>query len=199
MVPLDFNRYRILAGERRHAACKRAGLQTAPCIVRTVEEHSRLELQLTENLHRKELTSIEEATAFRRLLDEFNLTQRELAERLGKSVASVNQTLRLLDLSPELRATVQTSEQPNKSVLLEIAKEADPQRQTALLEQAQAGQLTVRAARQKGTAPAAGRKPAVSSITVQQATVTIRFHTGEGTDAEIVAALQEALTQKRPA
>ena len=196
--PTAFNSYRLLAGERRHAACRIAGLATAPCIVRTVEEHERLALQLIENLHRKALNPLEEATAFQRLLDEFNLTQRELAQRLGKSVASVNQTLRLLDLSPEFRASVQTSEQPSKSVLLEIAKEPDADRQRSLLQAARTGGLTVRAAKQrKQQANPNPPPPNVHSIELGEATVTIRLSAGSMNQARLIAVLEEALTQLR--
>ncbi|HRZ36927.1 MAG TPA: ParB/RepB/Spo0J family partition protein [Candidatus Paceibacterota bacterium] len=200
--PIAMDRFRLLAGERRHAACKLAGLHEAPCIVRTVEDHSRLALQLIENLHHKPLTPIEEATAYRRLLEEFNLTQRELAQRLGKSLGSINQTLRLLDLSPEVQADVRTSEPPSKSVLLEIAKEPDGQRQSALLKEAQAGRLTVRAAKQRKQATATGQAKKTSkvhAIELTQATVTIRFHQGEVTQAGLIAVLEEALARTRSA
>ena len=85
-------------------------------------------------------------------------------------------------------------------MLLEIAKEPDPQRQTSLLEQARSGQLTVRTARQEKLAPGTGRSKKTSafhSIVLAQATVTIQFRQGEGTRAEIVAALEEALAQTR--
>jgi ParB family transcriptional regulator, chromosome partitioning protein len=198
--PIDFNKYRILAGERRYAACKHAGLQTAPCLVRTVEEHSRLAMQLIENLHRKPLTPMEEAAAFQRLLEEFNLTQRELAQRLGKSLTSVNQTLRLLDINPELQTVIQTSEQPSKSVLLEIAKEPDPQRQIVLLEEAKTTGLTVRTAkeRKQATRPNQSQKGlAVRNIVLAQATVTVRFRSGPRSQDALVAALEEALSQSR--
>ena len=202
--PIDHARYRIVAGERRHAACQVAGLQTAPCLVRTVEEHSRLALQLMENLHRKALAPLEEAKAFRRLLEEFNLTQRELAKRLGKSVASVNETLRLLEFTPDLMSRVRTSEQVPKSVLLEIAKEPDPHQQALMLEQAQAGGLTVRTARQRNqpqnerAAPRPGKASTVHTIVLTHATVTVQFHEGEGSNADVVGVLEEALARKRP-
>jgi ParB family chromosome partitioning protein len=191
-------RYRIVAGERRFAAGRTLGLQTVPCIVRTVAEQSRLTLQLIENLQRKDLHPVEEARAFKRLMDEFNLTQRELAQRLGKSLAAVNQTLRILDLNSEVLADVQTSEHANKSVLLEIAKEADSMRQLELWQQAQAGQLTVRGAR-NGKSDVLSRKSRKAACTIEltDAKVVIRFSSGEATPDRVCQALEFALSLQR--
>src|SRR5580658_8430020 len=191
-------RYRIIAGERRFAACRSLGLTTAPCIVRTVAEQSRLILQLIENLQRKDLHPVEEARAFKRLLDEFNLTQRDLAQRLGKSLAAVNQTLRILDLNSEVLADVQTSEHANKSVLLEIAKEPDQARQLTLWQQAQTGELTVRKARarKRGESPAT-HKAAKATLELAEAKVMIRFRAGEATPDRVCEALEMALSLQR--
>ena len=191
---VEGGRYRLLAGERRLAACRSMGYQTVPCVIRTVEEHSRLALQLIENLQRKDLHPLEEAAAFKRLMDQFNLSQRDLARRLGKSVSAINETLRLLDLNPDLLAGVRTSEHPGKSVLLEIAKEADPARQRELLTQAQAGQLTVRQARTPASEhPTAKQNSAVAKLKVTDAKVVIRFAHGEATPDRVRTALEEAL------
>ena len=189
-------RYRILAGERRFAACRSLGWETMPCILRTVAEQSRLALQLIENLHRKDLHPLEEARAFRRLMDEFNLTQRDVAQRVGKSLATVNQTLRILDLNAALLADVQTSEHLNKSVLLEIAKEPDPIRQDELWQQAQAGELTIRQARAGKKSPAKA-KGAKATIRLPEATVVIRFRVGEETPERVGEMLELALSLHR--
>ena len=192
---IEGGRYLLLTGERRFGACRSLGLETVPCIVRAVAEQSRLALQLIENLHRKDLHPLEEAQAFKRLLDEFNLTQRDLARRLGKSVSSINETLRLLDLNPDLLAVVRTSEQASKSLLLEIAKEPDPLRQQELWAQAQAGQLTVRGARTSTKqSPAPKNRAAVVSLALADANVVIRFAHGAATPDRVRTALQQALT-----
>lgn len=190
--PSETGRFRILAGERRFAACRNLGLNTIPSIVRSAAEQSRLELQLVENLHRKDLHPIEEARAFKRLMSEFNLTQRDLARRLGKSLAAVNQTLRILDLDATVLENVQTSEHATKSVLLEIAKEPDPQRQQALWQEAEAGQLTVRQAR-KNNASATKSRRASATIKLADAKIIIRFLTGESGPERVRAALTAAL------
>ena len=194
--PLASGRYRILAGARRYAACLSLGLATVPCLVRTVADHARLALQLIENLHRKDLTPLEEAEGFQRLLTEFSLTQRELALRLGKSLAAVNQTLRLLDLDAAIRREVQTSEQASKSLLLEIAKVPDPSRQQALWEKAQAGELTVRGARSASQGPPVVRPPpATWKRELGDAQVIVRFQEGEATPERVSAALEQALSR----
>ena len=187
-------RYRILAGERRFSACRSLGRETVICIVRTVEEQNRLALQLIENMHRKDLSPVEEAQGLRRLMEEFNLTQRELAQRVGKSVGAVNQMLRILDLEPTLLADLQTSEHASKSVLLEIAKESDPQKQRDLAAQAQAGELTVREARARKPKTSSPSTPPVT-IRLADATVVVRFVTGESTPERMLVALRAALTE----
>ena len=191
-------RYRLLAGERRFTACRSVGLEAVPCVIRTVAEHSRLALQLIENLHRKDLHPIEEAGAYQRLLAEFNVTQEELSRKLGKSATSICETLRILDLSPEVLAQVRTSEVATKSALLEMAKEADPTRQQALWQRVQAGQASVSDLRseRRRKSPSA-KRPLMSKLTVGDATVIVRFRRGEVTPDRVTAALQGAL-EKQP-
>lgn len=102
--------YMIVAGERRFRASVLAGLKTVPAIVKDYDEREIKEVALLENLQREDLNPIEEARALKRLMDEFDLTQDEVAERLGKSRSAVANTLRLLNLSPETTRLVQRGE-----------------------------------------------------------------------------------------
>lgn len=102
--------YMIVAGERRFRASVLAGLKTVPAIVKDYDERGIKEVALLENLQREDLNPIEEARALKRLMDEFDLTQDEVAERLGKSRSAVANTLRLLNLSPETTRLVQRGE-----------------------------------------------------------------------------------------
>lgn len=145
------DRYRLIAGERRWTAATQLGLKSIPCVIRTVDEHRRLEVQLIENIHRKDLSPLEEARAYQKLMVEFNLSQRQLASRLGRSVAAINQMLRLLTLPEDLMESVQTSEHLTRSVLLEIAKKESPELQRELLQKALSGSVTVRALRERTT------------------------------------------------
>ncbi len=91
-------RYQLIAGERRWRAAQRAGLQRVPVVLRDVPEEQALELTLVENLQREDLNPIEEARAFDKLLNEFHLTQEEVAERTGKDRTTIANSVRLLRL-----------------------------------------------------------------------------------------------------
>ncbi len=103
--PHDDN-YEIIAGERRWRAASLLKLETVPVIIRDVDDATTLELALVENLQREDLNPIESALGYEQLLDRFELTQEEVAARVGKSRASVANALRLLKLVPEVRAHV---------------------------------------------------------------------------------------------
>lgn len=100
---LGDGRHQIIAGERRWRAAQRLGLPTVPVVVREVPDERLLELALVENIQREELTAIEEAQAYERLLGEFRLTQEEVARRVGRDRSTVANTVRLLKLPPEVR------------------------------------------------------------------------------------------------
>ena len=99
-------KYIIISGERRYRACKIAGLKQIPVIVKDYTEKECKEIALIENLQRSDLNPIEEATAFRKLIDEYNLSQEELANNLGKSRPVIANSLRLLTLHPEVQKLV---------------------------------------------------------------------------------------------
>lgn len=94
---------RLIAGERRLRASKRAGLTTIPAVIRSADEQQQLALALVENLQRSDLNALDEAQAFRRLIDEFQLTQEQVAHQVGRTRAAISNTLRLLAVAPELQ------------------------------------------------------------------------------------------------
>jgi ParB family chromosome partitioning protein len=98
--------WEIVSGERRWRAAQQAGLSSVPVIVRQVDERDLLEIALIENLQREDLDAIEEATGYRRLIDDFGATQAELAEHLGRSRPAVANALRLLDLPDAVQAMI---------------------------------------------------------------------------------------------
>lgn len=98
--PLDDDQYELVAGERRWRATQRAGLATIPAIVRVTTDLSSVEQALVENLHRKDLTALEEAAAFQQLIEDFDYTHDALAGRVGKSRSAITNSLRLLGLPP---------------------------------------------------------------------------------------------------
>jgi ParB family transcriptional regulator, chromosome partitioning protein len=104
--PAGDGEFELIAGERRWRAAKRAGLQTIPALVRTVEDAGALEQALVENLHREDLNALEEAAAYQQLMEDFNLTQEQVGTRVGKSRSAVTNTLRLFQLPPSVQKLV---------------------------------------------------------------------------------------------
>jgi ParB family chromosome partitioning protein len=102
--------YQLIAGERRFRAALRAGLDRVPISVREVSDVEALELALVENLQRENLNPVEEARAYRRLCDEFNLAQEDVALRVGKSRSAVTNSLRLLQLPASVLAMLESGE-----------------------------------------------------------------------------------------
>jgi ParB family chromosome partitioning protein len=108
--PLDDGRYELVAGERRWRAAKRAGLQTIPALVKTVDNASSLEQALVENLHRQDLNPLEEASAYQQLIEDFGLTHEEVAARVGRSRVAITNMLRLFQLPPAIQRLVVDSQ-----------------------------------------------------------------------------------------
>ncbi|MEV6666638.1 ParB/RepB/Spo0J family partition protein [Streptomyces nigra] len=100
------SRYELIMGERRWRACREAGLEAIPAIVRATDDEKLLLDALLENLHRAQLNPIEEAAAYDQLLKDFNCTHDQLADRIGRSRPQVSNTLRLLKLSPKVQNRV---------------------------------------------------------------------------------------------
>ena len=151
--------YELIAGERRLRAARLAGLTSVPVVVREMSDREALEIALVENLQREDLTPLEEAAAYSRLVDEFALTQDEVAKRVGKSRPAVANTIRLLDLPEpildELRAGRLTA--GHARALLAVR---ETNRQIALANEAVRLRLTVR---QLEARVAGGPEPRASS------------------------------------
>lgn len=119
--------YQLVTGERRWRAARLAGLDTIPAIVRDVSPRDALELALIENVQRADLTPIEEAQAYRYLIEEFGLTQAEVAQRVGKSRVAVANTLRLLQAAAPVRDALSAGQitEGHARALLGLAQAAD--------------------------------------------------------------------------
>jgi ParB family chromosome partitioning protein len=127
------DRFHIIAGERRWRAAQKAGLDRVPVVVREIlagQERSLLEMALIENIQRENLNPIDEAQAYRRLTEEFRLTQDEIAAAVGKDRATVANFLRLLKLPEDVRTEVATGNlsMGHARALLSLPKEADQRR-----------------------------------------------------------------------
>ena len=106
LVTETIDGYQLVAGERRVRAARLAGLERIPAILRQMATADQLEVALVENVQRADLDPIDEAVAYRHLIDEFGLTQERVAERVGKARASVANTLRLLDLQVDVQSAI---------------------------------------------------------------------------------------------
>ncbi len=171
-------RYQIVAGERRYRASRLAGLETVPCIVRSLTESQRMEAALIENLQREDLNAIEEANAVRELMDRCGYTQDEASKRLGKSRPAVANLLRLLTLPPEVIEMVQKNELSagHARVLVSVSPE---RRQVELAHQCALHGYSVRkleelASHAAPAAQAAPRKAAALSVELNALQDTMR-------------------------
>jgi ParB family transcriptional regulator, chromosome partitioning protein len=106
LVTQTLDGYQLVAGERRFRAAQLAGLERIPVVIRQVADRDQLELALVENLQRQDLNPIEEANAFRQLIDDFGLTQESVAARVGRARSTIANTLRLLDLDERLQQLI---------------------------------------------------------------------------------------------
>ena len=103
---IGYDKYQLISGERRLRASKLAGLTAIPAYIRIANDQQMLEMALVENIQREQLNSIEVAISFQRLLDECNLTQEQLSERVGKNRATISNFIRLLKLAPEVQVII---------------------------------------------------------------------------------------------
>lgn len=108
--PLEGGRYRIIAGERRWRACRMAGVEEVPAVVRTVTQQQNMEIALIENLQREDLNPIEEAQGYRSLAEVYHMTQEQIAASVGKSRPAVANALRLLHLPEQMMDFVASGE-----------------------------------------------------------------------------------------
>lgn len=144
VTPAKTGGYELIAGERRFQAAKILGLKTVPAVVREATEQQQLELALVENIQRKDLNPLEEAEAFQKLMDEFNLTQEAIAKRVGKSRSHIANTLRLRTLPDEIKKAILDEKitEGHAKVILGLDTPAE---QLALLERIVTHGLSVRA------------------------------------------------------
>ena len=133
VVTQKSGRYELIAGERRLRAAKMAGLDVVPVIVRTIDEQQKLELALLENIQRAELNPLEIATAYRKLIDEFNLSLGDLEKKIGRDKTTISNTMRLLNLTPNGKQALvekKISEGHARAILVQT----DPEAQEVILE-----------------------------------------------------------------
>jgi ParB family chromosome partitioning protein len=135
--------YQLIAGERRLRAASIAGLKQVPVIIKNTDDSTKLELALIENVQRQDLNPVEEALAYQRLINEFNMTQIQVAQKVGKSREVIANRVRLLDLPYEVQKNLSDGKitEGHAKVLLSIK---NPERQRYLAEETSAKGMSVR-------------------------------------------------------
>jgi ParB family chromosome partitioning protein len=152
-------RFQLIAGERRWRAAQRAGLLRVPVVVRDVSEEMALEMTLVENLQREDLNPIEQAHAFQRLIDEFHLTQEQVAERTGKDRATIANAVRLLRLEEPIQDLLEEGRITAGHARALLAVD-DPQARLTIARRVARGGMTVRQVERLATRSS---KPPVSA------------------------------------
>ncbi|NJY62309.1 ParB/RepB/Spo0J family partition protein [Salinimicrobium sp. CDJ15-81-2] len=140
---LDYNKYQLVSGERRFRASKLVGLETIPAYIRIANDQESLEMALVENIQRQDLDPIEISLSYQRLIDEINLTQEQLSERVGKNRSTIANYLRLLKLDPIIQTGMRDGflSMGHGRALINIE---DPQVQLEIYEKILANSLSVR-------------------------------------------------------
>lgn len=154
--------FELIAGERRWRAAKRAGLSTVPVIVEEVEEESKLEIALVENLQREDLPPLDLARGIKKLMEDFNLTQEEVAERVGKKRSTIANLLRLFDLPPSIQDLLQEGKITlgHAKALLSVESQ---EKQEELVEEILARSLSVREVEKKAKKVTSQEEPSECS------------------------------------
>ena len=107
---LGYDKYQLISGERRYRACKLAGIHTIPTYIRVANDEQMLELALVENIHREDLNAIEIAISYQRLIEECQLTQEKLSDRIGKNRTTISNYVRLLKLPAEAQIAIRENQ-----------------------------------------------------------------------------------------
>jgi len=140
--PLGPNTYQIVAGERRWRASRQAGLETIPALIEDIDDDTALEIAIIENLQREDLTPLDEAAMYDRMVHEHGYSIRKLADKLGKDKGYLENRLRLADAPPEIRELV-SLRKDSLSHAYELMKVEDPKKRRRLAEQVARGELTL--------------------------------------------------------
>ena len=137
------NEYQIIAGERRYRASQRAGLKTIPAYIRTADDENMMEMALIENIQREDLNAVEIALAYQHLLDQYELTQERLSERIGKNRTTIANYLRLLKLPAPIQMALQ-NKQLDMGHARALISLGDPKLQEKIFEEIQEHGYSVR-------------------------------------------------------
>jgi ParB family chromosome partitioning protein len=192
--------FQIIAGERRYRAALEAGLSELPCVVRESSDAETMEIALVENLQRKDLTPFEEADGLRVLVDQFQYTHEDLAEKLGKSRSTITESLSLTAMPEDVRQLCRLADIQSKSLLLQIVRQGNSEKMTALVGRLQKEGSTRADARRLAARPQDKRgkgRPRHFVFKVQprggQFSLALQFKKTDVARDEIIRTLEEIL------
>ena len=181
LIVRKYNRnYQIIAGERRYRACKLAGLKTVPCIIKDIDDKQMDTYAIIENIQREYLTPIEEANAYKTLIDTYGMSQTELANKVGKKQSTIANKLRLLKLSDEVKDALKSKQITERHARAMLSLQ--PEKQEEVLHEVIDKSLNVKQTetlinkppkikkKNKGTVKAVSRNFKIAINTINQAT-----------------------------
>ena len=193
------DRFQIIAGERRYHAAIQVGLYEVPVVERAADDVEVMELALVENLQRKDLTAFEEAEALLQLAQKCRYTHEDMARKLGKSRTAVTESLSLNQIPEEVRHLCRLADMSSKSTLLQIVRQADPQKMLALVEKMMSQGVVTRRDVRKETSRTKGSRPRAYVFAFRPSTkaFTLRmaFKKARVDKSEIVEALEGIITE----
>ena len=204
--PKGQNRYQLIAGERRWRASKLAGLETIPALIEEIDDDTALEISIIENLQREDISPLDEAAMYDRMVTEHGYSIRKLADKLGKDKGYVENRLRLADAPDEVRALV-SLRKDTLSHAYELMKVQDPKRRRRLADQVARGELTLiklrdkiegRRARAPHVDGVNGSEPPLEFDGVAADTDEIEAPTPVAMAPEPVAEVEEPARARRP-
>jgi len=199
--------YELVSGERRFHAAMQAGLTEVPCIELTVNDDQALEIALVENLQRMDLNPFEEAEGLRTLVDKYGYTHEKVADAVGRSRVTVTESLKLLDLPPDLREICRHADITAKGILLEIAKAKSRKAMHALIKEIIEHRLDREAIRARRQQMAESADPSKSDKKQRPFVINFRspnrwfrlslsFRTPQEPDPnEVIAALEQVISK----
>jgi len=195
-------RFQIIAGERRYHAAVQVGLREVPVVVRDADDLEVMELALVENLQRKDLTAFEESEALVQLAQRCGYTHEDMARKLGKSRTAITESLSLNNMPEEVRNLCRLADITSKSTLLQIVRQQDPKKMTALVERlVNGGNGVTRQDVRKETARAKPGRPKTFIFAfkpeTQQFNLRMSFRKGKVDKAEIISALEQIIKELR--
>jgi len=194
-------RFQIIAGERRYQAAVQVGLTEVPAVIREVDDTEVIELALIENLQRKDLTPFEEAEALHGLAERCGYTHEDLARRLGKSRTAVTESLALNAMPEEVRTLCRLADISSKSLLLQIVRQDNPAKMTALIEKIASQGGATRQQVREATAKAKPGRPKAYVFAYRPPTkafnLKLSFSKSRASREEVIEALEGILKELR--